>query len=327
MLPPDSSGKTLLFVHQGALGDFIVAFPVLRMLRSEFARIDGICRAEFGELAKHLAVIDAFYPQDAARFASLYAGEMDPRVTDLLNSYDCILLFSFSQSLEESVRRVAADAVHRISPWPREEENIHVTDFLLDKLKRQRLLPEAATPAETALQGRRTPVDCRVKLRPGGRVVLCPGAGSPAKRWPLAGYLQLAGMLAAHGFGPEFLIGPAERDLGSLIDAKAAVAAPVHRGQGLVQLAQLLQAVHGYIGNDSAVSHLAAFLEIPSVVLFGPSNPDRWQPMGPFVTVLQADMPSCQDANGLDTGSDDWIWLKQLPPALVMKSFLGLMKP
>jgi heptosyltransferase-3 len=35
-----------------------------------------------------------------------------------------------------------------------------------------------------------------------------------------------------------------------------------------------------YVGNDSGISHLAAALGRPALVLFGPSNPDLWSPRG-----------------------------------------------
>jgi len=323
----EKTGKSLLFFHQGALGDLIVTFPVLHSLRAGFVRIDGVCRAEFGHLAKYLAVIDACYPQEAARFASLYAADTDLWVTELLRSYDRVLLFSFSKTLEASVRRAAADAVLRIPPWPREGKGIHVTEFLFHRLKREGLLPETTptgTPAAYPLQNQ---ADCRKKPGCGTRIILCPGSGSNSKRWPLTGYLQVADMLAEIGFNPEFVLGPAESSLAPVLSAGPAFAVPVHRPQGLVQLADLLQSADGYVGNDSAVSHLAAYLKIPAVVLFGPSDPDRWRPVGPCVTVLKAEAASGIGRGGTKDDCIDSDWLERISPAMVLESFLRLVHP
>ncbi len=314
-------------VHQGALGDFIVSFPVLRSLRSSFVRIDGVCRSEFGRLAAHLAVIDRFHPLEAARFASLYTTESDSRVADLLKSYDHVLLFSFSETLEESVRRVKADAVHRIPPWPRDEEGVHVTEFLFQRLKASRLPLKPGSTAHPASGAPRSDAGHRRTSGSGSRVILCPGAGSRSKRWPLAGFLRLADRLSEMDICPEFVLGPAERDLESVFATGTAAVRRVHRPQGLVQLAQLLQSADGYVGNDSAVSHLAAFLGIPAVVLFGPSNPDRWRPLGTRVIVLKTGgLTDCR-LDKAKTGCIDSGCVEQIPPEMVLKSLLGLIHP
>ena len=35
-----------------------------------------------------------------------------------------------------------------------------------------------------------------------------------------------------------------------------------------------------FVGNDSGISHLAAAIGTPGVVLFGPTDPRRWRPLG-----------------------------------------------
>lgn len=46
----------------------------------------------------------------------------------------------------------------------------------------------------------------------------------------------------------------------------------------LSQLGYLLSRAALYVGTDTAVSHMAAAVGVPSVVLFGPSNPVKWGP-------------------------------------------------
>jgi ADP-heptose:LPS heptosyltransferase len=53
-------------------------------------------------------------------------------------------------------------------------------------------------------------------------------------------------------------------------------------------LACRLAAAQVYIGNDSGIAHLAAAVETPSVVLFGPTDPRIWAPRGRNVIVVQA---------------------------------------
>jgi ADP-heptose:LPS heptosyltransferase len=59
-----------------------------------------------------------------------------------------------------------------------------------------------------------------------------------------------------------------------------------------VPLAGLLSHCAGYLGNDSGVSHLAAALGLPTVVLFGPTDTSFWSPQGPAVRSLNPNI-SC----------------------------------
>ena len=48
----------------------------------------------------------------------------------------------------------------------------------------------------------------------------------------------------------------------------------------LVELAGYLKSVRGFVGNDSGITHLAAYLGCPTVALFGPTDPRIWGPLG-----------------------------------------------
>ena len=126
--------EKLLIFHQGALGDVVLTFPALIRLKKQFTPIDAVCKPQLGELTKGLGLIDNWFSQDAARFASLYSDSIDTDVKNLLNTYDEIILFSFSQDLAQSVNRIRQHPVHRISPRPRPTDNLHVAAYLLKNL-------------------------------------------------------------------------------------------------------------------------------------------------------------------------------------------------
>jgi len=60
-----------------------------------------------------------------------------------------------------------------------------------------------------------------------------------------------------------------------------------HRPADSLELLTLLRSASAYIGNDSGVSHLSAWAGLPSVVIFGPTDPLRWAPRGRRVQVVQ----------------------------------------
>jgi heptosyltransferase-3 len=54
----------------------------------------------------------------------------------------------------------------------------------------------------------------------------------------------------------------------------------------LPELARRLAGCGLFLGHDSGVSHLAAAVGTPCVLLFGPSDPAIWAPPGPHVKTL-----------------------------------------
>jgi len=111
-------------------------------------------------------------------------------------------------------------------------------------------------------------------------VILNPGAGWGAKRWPAERYGQVARSLADQGIAPILNYGPGEKDL-----ARAAVSASGGAAEAipcsLSELIALTRRARLFMGGDTGPMHLAAALGIPVVAVFGPTDPDR---NGPYRT-------------------------------------------
>jgi len=60
------------------------------------------------------------------------------------------------------------------------------------------------------------------------------------------------------------------------------------RGLPLVQLAAVLERCLLFIGHDSGISHIAAAVGTPAVLLFGGTDPKIWAPANPNAKILQA---------------------------------------
>ena len=127
-------------------------------------------------------------------------------------------------------------------------------------------------------EGSRLAAGCGAEA--GRYILLMPGSGGPAKNWPAENYLRLAGRLALST--PVLaVLGPAEAGLESDFAKLQIISNP-----GLGALAGLARLSSAFVGNDSGVSHLAAAAGARGVVIFGPTDPARWRPLG-VVTVLR----------------------------------------
>jgi ADP-heptose:LPS heptosyltransferase len=309
--------KHLLIIHQGALGDFVLTFPAIIRLKRCFERIDVLCQGRLGRLAQKLGLVDKWMPLESAAFASLYTARPDQRVVGRLAEYSDILLFSLSQQLAQGLARINAPVSCRMHPKPLPEKRIHVADFILQNLAGCGLLDGLEeNPAKRFIL--KSSNQFQVQSKNPLKILIHPGAGSPRKRWPLDGFLEIEVALKADGLVPEFLVGPAEEDL---IHELTSPHRTLHVFDDLSDLVGLLKSAGGYIGNDSGASHLAAFLGLPTTVIFGPADPHRWQPIGRAVEVVRPGLECSPCFETEKANCSDPKCLNQTTPETVLKAF------
>ena len=77
----------------------------------------------------------------------------------------------------------------------------------------------------------------------------------------------------------------------------------------------------GYIGNDSGVSHLAAYLGLPTVAVFGPSDPKMWRPIGPRVEIVRSGFHLGPGIASHPKTSDSPDSFAEITPAIVLDAF------
>jgi heptosyltransferase-1 len=104
--------------------------------------------------------------------------------------------------------------------------------------------------------------------------VLGAGGGWGAKHWPAARYGELARRLRTMGYDVAVNAPRADDAI-----ANAVVEASAHAARAVVcdvaGLIALLRRTDLFIGGDSGPTHLAAALAVPTVALFGPTDPAR----------------------------------------------------
>lgn len=113
-----------------------------------------------------------------------------------------------------------------------------------------------------------------------GAVVLHPGAGAPARRWPVDRYAAVAACLRARGLRVVVTGGPAEGDLVARLAKQAGLPDTDVFGGGLPfeRLSALIAGAYAVISGDTGIAHLAVAHGTCSVTLFGPVAPARWGP-------------------------------------------------
>jgi ADP-heptose:LPS heptosyltransferase len=112
---------------------------------------------------------------------------------------------------------------------------------------------------------------------PGTYACIHPGASVPERRWPTERFAEVARWLTVQGLAI-VLTGTAEE---AALTRSVAAEVPAIDYTGRTDLGTVAAVIEGariLVCNDTGVSHLAAALRIPSVVLSTGDNPARWAP-------------------------------------------------
>jgi ADP-heptose:LPS heptosyltransferase len=310
-LPPSYPEETpthvlsMLILHQGALGDFILALPSLEILRKAFPR----ARAVFMGYPRILELIEKrFYAEeilsiDQKGMASFYVREgiLDSHLSKFFSTFDLIAVFGKDGegNLIRNLRRVNAGQILHINPFPRWDERIHLTNHLLTELSRYRFstsegFPKLYLNEADRMWGKTYWIEKGVTPEERGEVIIIhPGSGSKKKVWPLERFLNLTEFLNKH-FGSKMLVvlGPAEgTEVRKAFEAENSPALFLAKGLSLIRLASVMEGCRCFIGNDSGISHLSAALGVPTIAIFGPTDPMVWAPRGKKAVVVRRGIP------------------------------------
>jgi len=281
--------ERVLVVHAGALGDSVMVWPLLRALAGAGASVTFAARLSHARLASRCIDSARITPAnaDTPPFTRLWMD--DSALRDDAESrderYDAVLTFLADDSAATGRDWLAAAARR----WPGAQ-----------------IAPVGPPASESreALWGRARVADLgAVRARPnaGGPIVLHVGAGSPAKRWPLDRFIGLRDRLAHDtGMLVRIIAGEVEADRFTSPERASFAAAGGRMLADLDALAAELGAAALVVGNDSGPAHLAAQLGVPTLALFGPTDPRVWAPVGALVGVLGPSLPGPIDAIPVD---------------------------
>ena len=296
--------KNILIIKPSALGDIVHALPVLETLRVSLpdARITWLVRREFAPLLECVNGLDEILLFDRKLLGRWYYrpsafGALCDFMRKLKNSrYDLVLdlqglfrtaLFGWMTGCPKRIgmadARELAGLFYTLKvPCP--ENSIHVLDYYYALLKEAGIdgLPTTEAflkiPDETAASVNQKLAQAGI---PRKYIVLVPSSAHPNKCWPAERFAKLAEDLN-HQFDLSIVVIGTQKDR-PIIDAIKAYC-PIQlidlTGKTTVaELVALLQQAQGVVSNDTGPGHIAAAMHIPTVLIFGHTNPMR---VGPY---------------------------------------------
>ena len=130
-------------------------------------------------------------------------------------------------------------------------------------------------------------------------VIIHPGSARIEKFWEAERWAELINHLSERGFTCVLSGGPAEMEQTHIAAIKDKLRRPVIDLSGqvdLLTLTAIIKKAQLLVGVDSAPTHLAAAMQTPQVVLYGPTNPFHWRPRESPTVILYGDGPEPRTA-------------------------------
>jgi heptosyltransferase-2 len=286
------------------LGDVILSLPALRDVRRAFpsASLGVVARSKVATLYQAVPEVDAVLRADGLfHEVSALRGRFDLGIL-LPNSFGTALAFVLAGIPERwgyaTQGRTTLLTRHApVSSGVRGRSQVHYYRAMLAAMG----LP-TSDGLDTSIVPPPSWVEAgRALLGPGRFLGIAPGAAKgTAKQWPPERFALAADRLSQE-LGTSVVLLGAKEDAVAAASVAALMKTPSRNLCGRTDLSAFVGVVaclDGLVANDSGAMHLGASLGIPTVGVFGPTNPDETHPVGPRATFVRgvAECSPCRHA-------------------------------
>ena len=260
----------ILVIRGGALGDFIVTLPTLRLLREQWpdAHIEVLGQPRLAEIALQRHYLDGVRSVNHGPLSAFFTPRavLDPEWMDYIGDFEFVLSYFYDPDGLFLTNLKRCNPVEILTHPPRVPDEFgqpaarHFAGILEplglrlgdDVASDLFPLPEDTAAAQAFLAG----------LAPGTRLVaIHPGSGGEAKNWPVESWAELGRQLICAKPGLALLLVEGEADADQarfLIEAWKDLPYLRARWLPLPILAALLREAALFLGHDSGITHLAA---------------------------------------------------------------------
>lgn len=292
--------KNILIVKPSALGDVIQATCILPVIKQHYpdAKISWFVFERNQDIVVDHPLIDSVFIAHKNLFhliKQLRRVDFDA-VIDLQGLLRSALIAFFSGCN----RRIGFANGREMSPLFYTEkydipiESVHAVDrylLLLEKLGMPKPKEvQFPLPIKDEHRNRIKQMFKREKI-----ITIGPTARWPSKCWPESSFAALANKLIEKTKAKIVLVGAPNETaiINNVIKAMQHDGIDLCGQLSLMEIAALLERSSLFVGNDSALMHMASATKTPTVAIFGPTDPKRTGPYNPLAKVVKAEI-SCQ---------------------------------
>ncbi len=319
-------------MRAGGLGDTLLTLPALAALKERFpgARSEMAGYPERVALLKAGGLIQEAHSVEAGPMAPIFRpGRLLSKDSmSYLEPFDTLIAWC-GAALREHLKGLFRGEFIGADPHPPRGSLTHASEHLLQALSPLGLKPLPKKPGLTLSAAE--DADARAFLEERGLldeafIAIHPGGGSRNKCWAAGRFAALA-RWAREALGIKVILisGPADgKRAAEVLSRLRRETVSLLEEPPLKVLAALLARASLYLGNDSGVTHLAALLGIPTVALFGPTDPRVWGPIGERVRVIWRGYEKLSAGESFDNESTGRGWLEDIDEGTVASALSAL---
>ena len=308
----DADISKILFVRIDRIGDMVLSTPAIKTLKQAYTRseVTVLASPSNRDILKHNPYVDRVVVYDKRfRFhekLGLIRHLKERRFDLAVDPYaDYELLTALIVFFSNAAARIGYSAFGREVFFnletPAITEDQHFIEMTLGILKPLKIeavdkKPEIFLSADEKNWAREWLN--RNGLGSNPLVGVHPGAYYESQRWTAENFAELIDLLHADGKADVLLFGgPGDEAICHRIELKAATGVRSFLAADIREFLALLASCRVLVCNNSGPLHMAVALNVPTISTMGPTNKDRWMPMGPDHQVFRIDDLPCIGCN------------------------------
>lgn len=263
----------ILFITLSNIGDAIMTTPTLERLHQLYpaAVIDLVCDPRSRILFEHCPYGgDIFLKEKDKGKKGLWQLIRQLRI----KRYDLIV------DLRTDGLAYLLKAGQRLTKWQRKPYGPHAVEdmiSIIDPINPQQIIPPPRLwlPAEA----QQTADQLTACLPAGTWLAIGAGANWPPKVWDAKNFARTANRIDDRCDAVILLGGPGDRHYSQQVaEDLQTVSLDLTGKVDLLTTAAVISRCHLFIGNDSGLGHIASAVDVASLSVFGPGNPQRYHP-------------------------------------------------
>ena len=276
---------SIIVLHPGSVGDTILALPVLAALKSgQHSSLHVLGHPALVEVLPGRCPVDAMTSIEGPEFRGLFSlSEMPPAVSKFFQRFQLIVAWMSDPdgNIKSALQTLTGAHVIVRSPRLSEKSALHATDRFRATLNDQlpsELLPEAKLTAteNDRKWGAQWLSAHGINVDAHHLIAVHAGSGSLTKCWASERFSRVLDGLQKNGIKVVLIEGPADTVVTQAVSSQISSTVPRLRNVSLVNVVGVLSQCVAFLGNDSGLTHIATALGLPTVAVFGPTDPAIW---------------------------------------------------
>lgn len=127
-----------------------------------------------------------------------------------------------------------------------------------------------------------------------------PAAAFDTKQWATEKFARTAEFLNGKGLKIVAVAAPKEREVLEKLKLESQASVAIFDNLSLPEITALASRARLFVGNDSGIAHIAAAVNVPTVVVFGSSNINHWRPWTDAPNEIVREELPCQPCPGYE---------------------------